>query len=428
MKFNIGQQSAFSKFKQGLNLFISGPGGVGKSVLINYIREHYEDETVFLAPTGIAAINIKGATAHRVFRFPLGVLGKYERNNVAEKAEAVFNKNSGIKRIVIDEISMMRADLFAAIDHQLRKIRKINKPFGGLQVLVVGDFYQLPPVLNKKGGEYDAFSREFFSEFAFDTDTWKEAGFVTVELNEVMRQNDVDFINALNSIRVKDKNYATSVNFLNKRAAQNDEIGDDPIFLCSTNKDADTINQHNFDELEGEIKFYTGTKWGSFKGCLVPDVIELKVGAKVLICANGDAYVNGQVGFVESMHENVIFVQLQGYGEDTVAVKKHKWEEFDYENKGDGVKAVAIGGFEQFPIKLGYAITVHKSQGISLDSGIIYNGRGFFCPGQAYVGLSRLRTLSGLGMIKPLDLSDIIVDKRVTTFYENNRYANLMNE
>lgn len=427
-KLNSGQQKALQLIYDGNNIFCSGPGGVGKSVLINHIRENFEDETVFLAPTGIAAINIKGATVHRVFRFPLGVLGKYERNNVAEKAEAVFNRDSGIKRIVIDEISMMRADLFTAVDHQLRKIRKINKPFGGLQVIVVGDFYQLSPVLNKKGGEYDAFKREFASEFAFDTDSWKEAGFITVELNEIMRQNDAEFIDALNSIRVKDKNYHRSVDFLNKRAAKNDNVTEDTIFLCSTNKDADTINQHNFDELEGEIKTYVGAKWGSFKGCLVPDVIELKVGAKVLICANGDSYVNGQVGYVQSMHENCIFVELQGYDQEVVCVKKHKWEEFDYENKGDGVRAVAVGGFEQFPIKLGYAITVHKSQGLSLDSAIVYNGRGFFCAGQAYVCLSRLRTLEGLGMLKPLDLSDVIVDQRVTQFYENNRYSNLLNE
>lgn len=427
-KFNKGQNRAFDLFKKGHNLFISGPGGVGKSVLINHIREHYSDRTVFLAPTGIAAINIQGATVHRVFRFPLGVLGKHERNSVAEKAAAVFCKEAGVKTIVIDEISMCRGDLLSAIDNQLRKIRKINKPFGGLQVIVVGDFYQLPPVLNKKGGEYEAFIKEFISEFAFDTDSWKEANFITVELDEIMRQTDADFIGALNSIRVKDKNYATSVNFLNKRAANNEDINEDAIFLCSTNKDADTINQHNFDELEGEIRTYTGAKWGTFKGCLVPEVIELKVGAKVLICANGDDYVNGQTGYVESMHENSIFVQLEGYGQEIVVVKRHKWEELDYENKGDGVKAVPIGGFEQFPIRLGWAITVHKSQGISLDYGIIYNGRGFFCPGQAYVGLSRLRSLAGLGMIKPLDLSDIIVDNRVKIFYENNRYSNLMNE
>lgn len=424
---NQRQKYAESRILAGVNCFISGPGGVGKSVLVNQIRERFESETVFLAPTGIAAINIEGATVHRVFRFPLGFLSKYQCGCVAEKTEAVFCKEGGIKRIVIDEISMCRADLFRAMDIQLRKIRKLNKPFGGIQVIVVGDFFQLPPVLQKNTTEYKAFSQDFLSEFAFDSESWQEANFETIELNDIMRQSDFDFITALNSIRIKDKDYARHVNFLNQRAAQNDEISDQTLFLCSTNKDADTINQHNFDEIEGESRTYTGTKWGSFKGCLVPDVIELKVGAKVLICANGDSYVNGQVGFVQSMSDTTIFVELEGYGQEVVAVKKATWEERDYENNGDGAHAVVVGGFTQFPLKLGWAVTVHKSQGLSLDSAIIYNGRGFFCPGQAYVALSRLRTLGGLGMIKPLDLTDVIVDKRVVQFYEANRYANLTN-
>lgn len=428
LKLNQRQEYAYRRVLAGANCFISGPGGVGKSVLINHIREHFGDETVFLAPTGIAAINITGATVHRVFRFPLGVLTQFQRTNIADKAKAVFEQSAGVKRIVIDEISMVRADLFVAIDQQLRKIRRVNKPFGGIQVVVVGDFFQLSPVLNKNGSEFETFNKEFHSEFAFDTDTWTEAAFETIELTDIMRQNDKPFIDALNSIRVKDSNYAKSLNFLNQLAMANENVNDDTIFLCATNKAADTINQHNFDELEGETRTYVGSKWGSFKGCLVPETIELKIGCKVLICANGEDYVNGHVGYVQSMHENVIFVELQGPDKQIVGVKKHNWEELDYEAGGGGVKPKAVGGFTQFPLKLGYAITVHKSQGLSLDNAIIYNGTGFFCPGQAYVGLSRLRSLAGLGMIQPLDLSDIMVDSRVVGFYENNRYSNLLNE
>lgn len=419
------QQFAYDRIKAGANVFISGPGGVGKSVLINRVREEMGDETVFLAPTGIAAINIKGATVHRVFRFPLGYLSKYARNNVAEKAEAVFEKSAGVKRIVIDEISMTRADLFCAIDQNLRRIRKVNRPFGGLQVVVVGDFYQLPPVLNKNSAEGREFSKEFSSEFAFDTDSWKEANFETIELDKIMRQSDEEFIGALNSIRVKDKNYARSLNFLNQRAVGNEEVCEEAIFLCSTNKAADIINESQFEELEGEPRTYVGRITGSFKVALVPETITLKVGCKVLVCANSDAYTNGQVGYVMSMHDAVIMVELQT-GE-IVAVKEHVWEEYDYETSGGGAKPKVVGTFKQFPLKLGYAITVHKSQGLSLDSAIIYNGNGFFAPGQAYVGLSRLRTLGGMGMLKPLDLSDVIVDKRVHQFYEDNRYSNLLN-
>ena len=429
-KLNEDQLYAESRILAGANVFLSGPGGVGKSVLINHIRDNYDEgDTVYLAPTGIAAINIEGATIHRIFRFPLGFLDRFTRDKVSDKTLELFDKKNKVKRIVIDEISMCRADTFVAIDRQLRKIRRINRPFGGIQVIVVGDFFQLPPVLNERSSEGQAFLSEFDSEFCFKTDTWFEAGFETIQLTKVMRQKDSEFIDALNSIRVKASDYAKSLQFLNVKAMEKVEEEVDTIFLCSTNKNADTINSHKFEELEGEVRKYKGKKEGAFKADPVPENLELKVGTKVLICVNnGDEYSNGQLGHVESMHDETIFVRLQGYGGGVVAVQKHKWEEFDYTVGSNGeAKKFPVGSFIQFPLKFGWAITVHKSQGLSLDSAILYAGNGFFCPGQAYVGLSRLRTLEGLYMLKPLELTDVIVDPRVKKFYEDNRYSNLLN-
>lgn len=427
MQLNKKQSYAFTQISMGKNLFITGPGGVGKSVLIHKIKEMFEDDTVFLAPTGIAAQNIKGSTIHRTFKFPIGFLGHYQRTKVSKKAENIFG-NDVVKRIVIDEISMVRADLFTAVDQVLRRVKKRNKPFGGIQVIVVGDFFQLPPVLNNSTPEGKYFLQEFSSPFAFDCDSWNEAGFETIELDQVMRQSDSQFINALNSIRQKDKNYAKNLDFLNNIGNKSIEV-DEPLFLCSTNKDAETINQHHYEEVEGEEKLYTGVVDKQFKDFPVPISLYLKEGCKVLICANsqGDSeFFNGQTGVVTSLHDDYVMVQLDGDDYPT-KVDSNTWEEYDYDVVDGILNSSVVGTYRQLPIKLGYAVTIHKSQGLSLDNAVIYTGRGCFTHGQAYVALSRLRSLQGLHMMQPVSLSEIIVDQRVRIFYEHNKTANLMN-
>ena len=421
MKLNTKQQYAFEQIQLGANLFISGPGGVGKSVLVHKIRDLYEHETIFIAPTGIAALNIRGATIHRTFKFPLGYLGPGARKHVNEKAKDVL-ESPDIKRIVIDEISMVRGDLFTAIDENLRRIRRTNKPFGGLQVIVVGDFYQLSPVLMERSQEANLFYNEFESPFAFDTEAWKGAGFTTIELDEIMRQTDEKFISALNSIRTKGSNHLDALTFLNDVGTSNEEVSGDSLFLCTTNKDADTINQHNYDEVEGEERVYWASKNWSLKDMPAPEELRLKIGAKVLITANdaGETYYNGQTGKVVHMGNNKISVELDR-NQGRVDIDKFTWTEFEYD-KGGSIKPV--GTFVQFPIKLGWAITIHKSQGMSLDEAIIYMGRGAFCHGQTYVGLSRLRSLGGLAMLNEVKHNDIIVDTRVKKFYSGN--TNLM--
>lgn len=427
MDLNKKQAYALEQVARGKNLFITGPGGVGKSVLIHKIKDLFGDSTVFIAPTGIAAQNISGATIHRTFKLPIGFLGVGARRRVSQKAEQLFESDV-ITRIVIDEISMVRADLFSTIDHQLRRIKKRNKPFGGIQIVVVGDFYQLSPVLNSRSPEAKYFNQEYKSVFSFATDSWAEAGFETIQLDEIMRQTDFDFIDALNSIRTRDSNYMTKLNYLNG-IGDKDVTVDEPLFLCSTNKDAETINEHHYSDLAGEERTYRGEVTNNFKDFPVPETLTLKEGCKILICANsqGDSdFYNGQTGYITELFSKYVIAKLDGIA-DPVKIEANVWEEFEYSVTDGELNIEPVGSFKQLPIKLGYAVTIHKSQGLSLDNAVIYTGRGCFAHGQAYVALSRLRSLEGLHIMKPIGIDEIIVDSEVNKFYENNKFSNLLN-
>lgn len=419
MILNEKQNKAYQSILSGNNVFISGPGGVGKSVIVNMLRENFGGDTVFLAPTGIAALNIKGVTLHRAFGFPLGVLTKSRRANISKKAQKLFGDDT-VKRIVIDEISMVRADTLVAIDVALRKIKGNKIPFGGLQVIIVGDFFQLPPVVNAQSQEGQIFFSEFETPYAFDTKSWSNAAMMTVQLDEIMRQNDKSFIFALNSIRQKDSNYLRSLQFLNTIGKRNYEAtGDsDMLVLCSTNKDADTINITKFEELTTEERSFRAEITGTFSQSPVDIDLKLKVGAEVLICANNpeEGYCNGTRGIITNISNDTVMVRDKAG--TTYNVGRQKWSEYDYDNVGGTLSCVEIGSFTQFPIRLGWAITIHKSQGMTLSEAAIYTGRGCFVSGQAYVAFSRIANLNGLVILSPVQPHEIIVEQRIKDFYD----------
>lgn len=424
MILNEKQNSALLAVSQGKNVFLSGSGGVGKSVTIRKIIDTFYNSTVVLAPTGIAALNIGGSTIHSAFKLSHKVLLKKDSYNINPKTEQLFSNNSPVQRIIIDEVSMLRADIFRTIDLQLRKIRRSNQPFGGLQVIVVGDFYQLPPVLTNN--EKAAFYSEYDSPYCFSTESWAECDFEYIELDEVMRQTDVEMIKHLNAIRRKDDNYKESVDFFNHYGIKNAQsvLDTDPVFLCSTNKSADHINARNYADCEGEEKTFFGKRSYDFKGEVpVPEELNLKFGAKVIIVANSPNYKNGQIGYVTGFVGGRVEVLIEDT-EETVYVENHTWEQVEYNVKNGALTRDVIGTYSQLPIKLAWAITIHKSQGQTISNAIIDMGYGAFCHGQAYVALSRIKSMGGFGLLNKIQYSDIIVDKAVQEFYENGCRGN----
>lgn len=430
---NDKQKICFQQAMLGSSLFISGPGGVGKSYVLDKIKAAKNDSIVVGAPTGIAALNVQGSTLHRMFGFPIGYLDERKRKKVSKKAQELF-KNDVIKTIAIDELSMVRADMFEAIDNNLRIIKGNRKPFGGLQIIGMGDFYQIPPVVNTRTFDGQMFYEEYGNNpFAFSTKVWEKSGLQSIELTEIVRQNEKDFIFALNSIRRKDENYIQSLKYINAVGRKNyqamldaEDEDDDLLVLCATNAAADSINETKYAEVEGEERFFDYVATGEFKDEPVPKSLRLKIGCKVLICANNAEadYYNGDRGIVTAMTSDFIAVETDSGRK--LSVVRNKWVEIDYDTTTGSLIEKEVGSFTQFPIKMGWAITIHKSQGMTLPKALIYTGNGCFVPGQAYVGLSRLKSLSGLIISHPIRPEEIMVHPDVTKFYNDISSSNLL--
>lgn len=422
--FNKKQQKAFEAIMSGFNVCITGPGGVGKSYIVQQIRNEINDETIFVAPTGIAAVNISGATIHRTFGLSTSVHLKTPA--VKEQVRQVL-ASPKLKRLVIDEISMVRADIFEAIDNILRKCRETNEPFGGLQVIVIGDFYQLEPIV--AGTEKHPFFSKYKSAYCFDTKSWKEANFITVDLDESMRQSDQDFVKMLNRIRVSDKDVKSDIDFINNVGMNQNNIDDSWIMLAATNAVAAEYNESTYKNL-GDIfeKHYIAE---IDKATIKPvdGYLKLKLGTKVLIKANDrdGMYVNGDRGEIVDLMDTYVAVKL--VDGRLVHVSKNVWEEKEYVVSEDGsFKLVTIGTFKQFPIKYGWAITIHAAQGLTLDGAILNTGRGCFSNGQLYVALSRIKQLEKFCLMQPIRYGELMTSKEVKHFYENqDKYVSKLN-
>lgn len=395
------QNSALQAMRSGKNVFLTGKAGTGKTHVIKEFLKKAGKNTIITAPTGIAALAIRGATLHSVFRLRFGLLDPGAIESLPTSQMWLLRK---AKVLIIDEISMVRADAFEAM---YRKIEKCNTK---LQIIVVGDFYQLPPVVKKE--EIPFFNEFFGGTFAFNSPAWEDARFEKCELETVHRQKDMTFVNVLNQIRVGDP---SGIPILAKRVGLKNHKS--ATVLVTTNKMADSINNGRIAEIKAENHVFEASVTGEFAGkeAPAPFSLDLKEGASVIACVNsseGD-YVNGSVGTIISIDDDCVVVDFGG--EELVEVTPHTWEiiDYQYDSEKKEVKEIIKGSFKQIPIKLGWALTIHKSQGMSIENVTVDLGWGAFAHGQVYVALSRATSIEGLTLVKPIRKKDLIIDKAV---------------
>ena len=414
---NSEQEAALQLMESGVNVFLTGKAGTGKSTVLREFRRRCTKPTLYVAPTGIAALNVGGQTIHSCFQIKPGMMSDLEPISSKKRYRVLRNA----KVIVIDEISMVRADLLTAVDARLRQVvsgNDVDRPFGGKQLIVVGDFLQLPPVVeNALLSEY--LQMRYGGVYAFQSGLWSAADFKHANLSKVFRQTDGEFLDVLNNIRVGNPQVLDK---LSDRA--NLEYTDKAVVLTPYRNRAEQINTAKLDELSGREVTFTAEIQGKFtKDYPVEPDIELKCGARVMLAVNrydkdGEPiYVNGTLGVVVSISASGASVKVRTDDGVLLNVTPYEWEMFDFDYSGPSVVATKVGSFIQLPLRLAWAVTIHRSQGCTFDEVHLDLGRGCFAPGQLYTALSRVRTLQGLTMSRQLTVRDIHTASEVVEFY-----------
>lgn len=416
------------------HVFITGRAGTGKSTLLRYFCETSKKNIVVLAPTGIAALNVRGQTIHSFFGFPPHPISA---NDIKKRRDTEIYEN--IDTIVIDEISMVRADMLDAIDYFMRiNGRTKAMPFGGAQMVFIGDLFQLPPVISSDV-EKQLFEFLYETPFFFSAHAMHNKDIKYVELDKVYRQKDDDFLSLLDFIRTKTISFE-QLSFLNRRCCRTyfspapDEFY---ITLTSTNRTAQRINQAQLEELEGKTHRFNGEINGEFKERKLPNdmMLKFKEGAQVMFLRNDQHYrwVNGTLGKIKYLDDENITVEVSNIKGEKVVYPVHPvaWDvvKYVYKQEERRIETEVVGSFTQYPIKLAWAITIHKSQGKTFDKVIVDLGyKGAFAPGQVYVALSRCTSLEGLKLRRPLRSRDIIVDERILSFAKETKLYQLSKE
>lgn len=401
------------------HVFIHGKAGVGKSTFLQYFREHTKKKHVVLAPTGVAALNVKGQTIHSFFKFKHRFL--HEMDTKPKKDNRLY-KN--LQLVIIDEISMVRADVFDAIEQFLRyNGPKPSEAFGGVQLCVIGDLFQLPPIVGRE--EREIFYQFYKSPFFFASRAFEALIWHSIHFNTVYRQQDQQFINYLDAIR---QNKATKDVFdcFNARLYEADKHDGMPMVrLTTTNQIADQTNQQALDQLEGEAFCYTAKITGEFKAegkrLPAPEELTLKVGAQVMLTKNDQKkrWINGTLAVVTGLSDQHVDIYIPDKkGKKHFALERESWEQinYHYDASTQTVKEEVAAIYTQFPLILAWAITIHKSQSKTLDRVCIDLGYGAFAPGQLYVALSRCRELEHIYLKKPITSRDIRTDWEVLQF------------
>lgn len=420
------------------SVFLTGKAGTGKTTLLQKIVKSTYKSTVIVAPTGIAALNAGGVTIHSFFQLPFaGFIPDFDFNQPFSEHVKLETKRTllhhfrmnkarqtlirNLELLIVDEVSMLRSDVLDAMDWMLRNVRKINQPFGGVQVLFIGDLLQLPPVV--KPTEWNYLRNYYQSPFFFHAHVVRETAPAYIELKTVYRQEDENFIEILNNLR---NNEITSedISVLNKYVQSDFKAieHDDYITLTTHNADANKINEEALDKLDGKRAKFDAEVTGNFPEHLYPidQTLELKMGAQVMFIKNDLSYeklfYNGKMGRIVGLDHDEIKVNFPKE-KKTITVEKYEWDNKQYQlNPATGeIEEKVLGTFVHYPLKLAWAITVHKSQGLTFDKAVIDVSK-VFVPGQSYVALSRLRSLDGLVLLNPIRQNGLSVNQAVSNF------------
>ncbi|MBT1705000.1 ATP-dependent DNA helicase [Chryseosolibacter indicus] len=404
----------------GETVFLTGRAGTGKSTLLNYFRKTTTKKHVVLAPTGLAALQVGGSTIHSFFGFPLRPMVKNDPDiRIWSRSHPRYRILKKMETLIIDEVSMVRADLMDAIDQALRLNTGNDIPFGGKQLILVGDIFQLAPVVNAK--DYAVLEEDIYeTPYFFSADVFRNSKPRIIELKKIYRQQDENFIYLLNRIRM---GIATQddLNDINQRYNPDSKFSKDfAITLSSVNAIADTENLRELMNLKTPLYTYKAEIEGTFHERLypAPAVLKLKRGAQVMMVKNDlqGRWVNGSIGKIEDLAGERIMVRFADG--NIYPVEPALWENktYTWDKIENTINFVVHGTFTQFPIKLAWAITIHKSQGLTFDNIIIDMGKGAFAHGQLYVALSRCKTLEGITLKTKITPRDIIVDEAVEYF------------
>lgn len=396
------------------NVYVTGKAGTGKSLLLEYVVQNTQKTVVVVAPTGIAALNVGGMTIHSFFKFPPDVIDP-KKVNVDYKTREILRN---IDAIVIDEVSMIRVDLMEGINAKLQMARRSDEPFGGVQMIMFGDLYQLPPVVSD-GQLHRYFNHTYGGIYFFNAPVFEKTDLKIYELGKIFRQKDPEFREVLNAIRNGDGSPATLAK-LNHRT-EVDIPEDGFVTLAGTNSTVSRINHKKLAALDGEEKTYTAEVWGDIKEASFPTEknLKLKPGAQIMMLKNDiekpRRWVNGTLGIVTKLGKDTIRVNIDGV-EHSVMRETWKKIKYEYDHEKRELTKTPVSEFTQFPMRLAWAITIHKSQGQTYQSVAVDMSDGAFAHGQTYVALSRCKSLNGLYLTTAIRREDVIIDQEIVDF------------
>jgi len=395
--------------KSSKNIFITGKAGTGKSSLIRYLKNNTKKNLVLLAPTAIAALNINAKTIHSFFNFPFHIITKSDIKKHYNKR--LINK---IDTMLIDEASMLRPDIMDAIDLTLQITRENKQPFGGIQMVLVGDLYQLPPVITND--EIEIMSSLYpDGYFFFNSNVFKNTSISKFELTKVYRQDDQKLINLLDKVRNASLDEDDLLSF-NKRIVDRDwTVPEEVLTLSTNNSKVNSINASNLKNIDSKEYIYNADIEGKYTGAPVDAELKIKVGAQVMLVKNGENWVNGTLAIIDSLSKNEIHIKIK---DEVYKLEKEKREKIEYKISNNKIIPSVSATFIQYPLKLAWAATIHKCQGQTFDKVMIDMDYGAFAHGQTYVALSRVVSLDGLFLRKPLQTEDFIFNPIIKEFLE----------